>query len=58
MRELVNLVYSRTGRDDRIDTPKMAVFEKKKTNRVTLDDTLPLSCTIETAQNVKDHTVC
>ena len=35
----------------------MAVFEQKKSTKVTLDDTVPLSCTIETAQNVKDHTV-
>ncbi|XP_071960342.1 PX domain-containing protein kinase-like protein isoform X2 [Antedon mediterranea] len=34
----------------------MAVFEKKKSTKVTLDDTVPLTCLIETAQNVQTHT--
>ncbi|XP_033097286.1 PX domain-containing protein kinase-like protein [Anneissia japonica] len=34
----------------------MAVFEKKKSTRVTLDDTVPLTCLIEAAQNVQTHT--
>ena len=36
---------------------KMAVFEQKTYNKVVLDDTVPLTCTIEAAHNVKDHTV-
>ncbi|XP_019627806.1 PREDICTED: PX domain-containing protein kinase-like protein isoform X1 [Branchiostoma belcheri] len=35
----------------------MALFEKKKAQKVTLDDTSRLSCTIEAAQNVQGHTV-
>eukprot|EP00058_Branchiostoma_floridae_P008986 XP_002594474.1 hypothetical protein BRAFLDRAFT_87663 [Branchiostoma floridae] len=34
----------------------MALFEKKKAQKVTLDDTSRLSCTIEAAQNVQGHT--
>ncbi|XP_071486643.1 PX domain-containing protein kinase-like protein [Diadema antillarum] len=33
----------------------MAVFENKKTSKLTLDDTIPLTCTIEAAQNVESH---
>ncbi|XP_064607399.1 PX domain-containing protein kinase-like protein isoform X2 [Liolophura sinensis] len=33
----------------------MAVFEQKKCSKVTLDDTTTLTCSIENAQNVKDH---
>ena len=36
---------------------KMAVFEQKMYNKVVLDDTVALTCTIEAAHNVKDHTV-
>ena len=35
----------------------MAVFEQKVSSRVTLDDTIPLTCIIENAFVVKDHTV-
>lgn len=35
----------------------MAVFEQKKCSKVTLDDTTTLTCSIENAQNVKDHIV-
>lgn len=34
----------------------MAVFEKKK-SVLALDDTVPLQCTIEAAQNVETHIV-
>ncbi|XP_064632379.1 PX domain-containing protein kinase-like protein isoform X2 [Lineus longissimus] len=34
----------------------MAVFEKRKSIKLSLDDTVPLQCMIELAQNVKDHT--
>ncbi|XP_041460484.1 PX domain-containing protein kinase-like protein isoform X2 [Lytechinus variegatus] len=34
----------------------MAVFEKKKFSKLTLDDTTPLTCTIEAAQNLESHT--
>ncbi|BFZ08585.1 hypothetical protein BsWGS_11624 [Bradybaena similaris] len=32
-----------------------SVFEQRKSTKVTLDDTIPLSCTIETAQKKEDH---
>ncbi|CAL1544540.1 unnamed protein product [Lymnaea stagnalis] len=32
-----------------------SVFEQRKSNKVTLDDTTPLSCLIETAQKKEDH---
>ncbi|CAH1266139.1 PXK [Branchiostoma lanceolatum] len=35
----------------------MALFEKKKAQKVTLDDSSRLFCTIEAAQNVQGHTV-
>ena len=35
----------------------MAVFEEKKTYRVSLDDTVPLTCSIISSKNLKDHTV-
>ena len=38
-------------------TPKMAVFQSEVSNVVSLDDTLPLTCKIEGAQNTKDYTV-
>ncbi|XP_055883753.1 PX domain-containing protein kinase-like protein isoform X2 [Biomphalaria glabrata] len=31
------------------------VFEQRKSNKITLDDTTPLSCSIETAQKKDDH---
>ncbi|ELT89664.1 hypothetical protein CAPTEDRAFT_145165 [Capitella teleta] len=34
----------------------MAVFEHKTSNKVTLDDTVALTCIIESAINTKDHT--
>ncbi|XP_072027305.1 PX domain-containing protein kinase-like protein isoform X2 [Amphiura filiformis] len=33
----------------------MAVFEKRKSMKVDLDDTIPLTCAIEAAQNVQTH---
>jgi hypothetical protein len=35
----------------------MAVFEKRKSIKLSLDDSVSLQCTMELAQNVKDHTV-
>lgn len=35
----------------------MNVFEKKQQSKVTLDDTVPLSACIETAQKQDDHVV-
>ncbi len=35
----------------------MAVFEKRKSMKVDLDDTIPLTCVIEAAQNVQTHIV-
>ena len=35
----------------------MAVFEKRKSMKVDLDDTHPLTCVIEAAQNVQTHIV-
>jgi len=34
----------------------MAVFEQRSEPKVTLDDTTPLTCTIESAQSLKDYT--
>ncbi|KAK3103603.1 hypothetical protein FSP39_020466 [Pinctada imbricata] len=33
----------------------MAVFEKKKSDKVTLDDTIPLTCVIDAAEKRDDH---
>lgn len=35
----------------------MAVFEKKKALKVSIDDTVSLSCTLEAAQKTADHMV-
>lgn len=35
----------------------MAIFEKETTNKVLLDDTESLSCTIENWKSVNGHTV-
>ena len=44
--------------NSKIPTPvNMAVFDPKLSTKVTLDDTTPLTCNIEAAHNVKDHTV-
>eukprot|EP00057_Strongylocentrotus_purpuratus_P029067 XP_011683541.1 PREDICTED: PX domain-containing protein kinase-like protein [Strongylocentrotus purpuratus] len=34
----------------------MAVFEKRKSSKLTLDDTITLTCSIEAAQNLESHT--
>ena len=48
--------YSR-GHVDLLTPTNMAVFEQKAPTKVTLDDTVPLSCKIEAAHTVKDHIV-
>ena len=35
----------------------MAVFEKKKLDKVTLDDSIPLKCVIDSAEKREDHMV-
>lgn len=35
----------------------MAVFETKKQTKVTLDDTIPLKCLVESAEKREDHMV-
>lgn len=35
----------------------MAIFEKRLEQKVVLDDTEAITCTIETAQNIDGHTV-
>lgn len=33
------------------------VFERRKSTKVNIDDTIPLSCSIETAEKREDHIV-
>lgn len=35
----------------------MDIFEKRRVNKVTLDDTVELTCVITTSQKVNDHIV-
>lgn len=35
----------------------MAVFERERSAKLTLDDSVPLYCFIETSKHVKDHIV-
>ncbi|KAL3188086.1 hypothetical protein MRX96_004311 [Rhipicephalus microplus] len=34
----------------------MAMFEERRSTKILLDDTLPLSCVIESSENVQGHT--